>query len=72
MILSKLKAGENCILTSIPDSIRTELIRLGFSEGDRVKCIASIPGGPSVIQKNLQETAIGNEYCKHILITKTN
>ncbi len=72
MILSKLKAGENCILLSIPDAIRTDLIRLGFCEGDKVLCIAAIPGGPTVIQKNLQETAIGNEYSKHIKIQKIN
>ncbi len=68
MILSKLKAGKSCTLISIPDEIRTDLIRLGFCEGDKVLCIASIPGGPTVVQKGLQETAIGNEYCKHINI----
>ncbi len=68
MILNSLKSGQTCTLIKIPDAIRSDLIRLGFCEGDKVLCIAVIPGGPMVLQKGLQETAIGNEYCKHIII----
>ncbi len=71
MQLTALQTNQYCKLISIPDEIRTELIRLGFCEGDKVLCIANVPGGPVVLQKGLQETAIGNEYCKHIQIEKT-
>ncbi len=70
MILNKLKAGDHCVLLKIPDEIRVDLIRLGFCEGDKVLCVANLPLGPVVLQKGLQETAIGNEYCKHILVQK--
>mgnify|MGYP000066450695 CR=1 FL=1 len=68
--LNQARAGEKFILEFIPSSIKAELIRMGLCEGDKIECLAKIPGGPVVLIKDLQEIAIGNNYAKDIQITK--
>lgn len=64
--LSEIKEGKKLSLKKISNGIRAKLIRLGFCEGDQVKCTSKIPGGPVVLKKGLQEIAIGNEFAKDI------
>lgn len=64
--LHQIKSGQKIVLKTITSTIKPELIRLGICEGDTVKCIASIPDGPKVILKGLQEIAIGRDYSKEI------
>lgn len=71
MWLNQVKSGEKISLEQIPSEIKADLIRLGLCEGDSLKCISRIPGGPVVLLKDLQEIAIGNNYAKQILV-KTN
>jgi Fe2+ transport system protein FeoA len=68
--LNQAKTGESIRLDFIPDTLKANLIRMGFCTGDWVKCIAKIPEGPVVINKGLQEIAIGNNYAREIKISK--
>lgn len=72
MFLNKAKVGKNYKLLAIPSSIKADLIRLGFCEGDLVECIARIPAGPVVLQKALQETAIGNKHAQQIEVEEAS
>ncbi len=67
--LNDSKEGKCFTLKSISSELRASLIRLGLCEGDTVKCIANIPGGPVVVEKGLQEIAIGEKFAKDISIS---
>lgn len=64
--LNNCKKNSQVKLCGMPDSIRTNLIRMGLCAGDIVKCITKIPGGPVVVAKDLQEIAIGEEFAREI------
>jgi ferrous iron transport protein A len=66
--LNQVKIGKEFICVEIPESIKSELIRLGICEGDTLACIAKIPAGPVILKKDLSEIAIGNNYSKLIKI----
>jgi Fe2+ transport system protein FeoA len=66
MNLKSIKAGDKIQITSIPGELRADLMRLGISTGDEVTCISSIPGGPVILQQELQELALGEKYAKQI------
>ena len=68
--LNKAKQGSEIKLEKISDNVRTNLIRLGLCVGDFVKCVAKVPGGPVVLEKGLQEIAIGQNYAKDIYISE--
>lgn len=68
MRLDQAKAGKNINILVIPSNLKANLIRLGICEGEQVFCASKIPGGPVIIQKDLQEIAIGNSYAKQIKI----
>jgi ferrous iron transport protein A len=68
--LSKIKASGYFYIEKIPEQIKYELIRLGISEGDSLRCIAKIPFGPVVIEKDLQEIAIGGKYASLIEVSE--
>jgi Fe2+ transport system protein FeoA len=70
--LNKIKASESFCIQKIPDEIKYELIRLGISEGDYLFCVAKIPFGAVVIQKDLQEIAIGSRFASLIEVTQGN
>lgn len=71
-LMNKIKANESFQVGKIPELIRSELIRLGVSEGDKLKCVAKIPFGPVVIQKDLLEIAIGDKYARLIEVNLLN
>ena len=69
LTLDKVKKGKFLTILSLPvDDYKIQLIRLGLSEGESVKCIERLPGGTIVIQKNRQEIAIGYELARKIKI----
>ena len=70
--LNQVKIGEEFKCIEIPSGIKNELIRLGICEGNILSCISKIPDGPVVIRKDLSDIAIGNNYCKEIIIELLN
>lgn len=66
MNLKNIKAGQKIEITLIPQELTGELLRLGISTGDLVTCISNIPGGPVILQQELQELALGEKYSKTI------
>ena len=66
MNLKSLKSGDKLEITLIPDQLSADLLRLGISTGDMVTCISNIPGGPVILQQELQELALGEKYSKMI------
>lgn len=70
--LNKIKPSERFSILKIPEEIKYELIRLGISQGDTLVCVAKIPFGPVVIQKDLQEIAIGAKFASLIEVGQEN
>ena len=66
MNLKNIKAGQRIEITHIPSELLDELLRLGISCGDIVRCTSSIPGGPVILEQELQELALGEKYSKQI------
>jgi Fe2+ transport system protein FeoA len=66
MNLKKAKSGQKVQILSIPTDLVGELLRLGVSTGDVLTCVSSIPGGPVVLQQELQELALGQAFAKQI------
>ncbi len=67
--LDKAKKGKIVTIVNLPSgNIRSQLIRLGLTEGGTIKCLERLPGGTIVIQKNRQEIAVGYELAKKIKV----
>lgn len=67
--LDKIAQGYFLKIIKLPSGdIKSQLIRLGISEGDKLKCTHKLPGGTIVVQKNRQEIAIGYDLAKKIKI----
>ena len=67
--LDKTEKGNLLQIIKLPSGeIKSQLIRLGISEGDKIKCAQRLPGGTIVVQKNRQEIAIGFELAKKIKV----
>ncbi len=67
--LDKAKKGTAVTIIKLPSGIiRVQLIRLGITEGDTIKCIERLPGGTIVVQKNRQEIAVGYDLAKKIKV----
>ena len=66
MNLKSVKSGQKIEITAIPQSFSGELLRLGIAVGDTLVCISSIPGGPVILQQELQELALGEKFSKQI------
>jgi len=67
--LDKSKKGTHIIIVKLPDgNYKAQLIRMGISEGDTLKCLQRLPGGTVVVQKNRQEIAIGYELARKIKV----
>lgn len=67
--LDKAKKGTAVTIIKLPTgNIRVQLIRLGITEGDTIKCIERLPGGTIVVQKNRQEIAVGYDLAKKIKV----
>lgn len=71
MCLDQIKAGEEVIIRTIPDSMaKTQFIRFGIGEGSTVTCHSKIPFGPVVLRKNRQEIAVGRDLARTILVER--
>jgi Fe2+ transport system protein FeoA len=69
MSLVSVKAGCSVRILSVPDgTVRAQFIRLGISEGERVKCLERLPGGTIVLQKNRQQIALGHKLAKQVVV----
>lgn len=67
--LDKAKKGNPVTIVNLPaGNIKSQLIRLGITEGDTVKCIERLPGGTIVLQKNRQEIAVGFDLARKISV----
>jgi ferrous iron transport protein A len=67
--LDKAKKGKLITILQLPTgTIRSQLIRLGLTEGGTLKCIERLPGGTLVVQKNRQEIAVGFDLAKKIKV----
>ncbi len=49
-------------------TLRAQFIRVGISEGEKVKCLERLPGGTVVLQKNRQQIAVGHQLARQILV----
>ena len=69
MTLDTAKRNTTVTILKLPsDSMKIQLIRIGISEGDTVKCIERLPGGTIVLKKNRQEVAIGSSLAGRIKV----
>lgn len=67
MTLVDMKHGSKFIIDKIEDkATRLQALRFGISEGAEIECAGSMPGGPVILKKNLQEIAIGRRTAKKI------
>jgi ferrous iron transport protein A len=65
--LDKSRKGNAAKVIKLPGGqVKSQLIRLGISEGDTLKCVERLPGGTIVIRKNRQEIALGYDLAKKI------
>ncbi|HEV8539393.1 MAG TPA: ferrous iron transport protein A [Bacteroidota bacterium] len=61
--------GQWLRIFSLPNGLlRSQFIRFGINEGERVRCIERLPGGTIVLQKNRQQVAIGHLLAKEIFV----
>jgi ferrous iron transport protein A len=68
--LDKSRKGNLITVVKLPGGeIKAQLIRLGISEGDTLKCVERLPGGTVVVSKNRQEIALGYDLAKKIQVT---
>ncbi|MBI4547904.1 MAG: ferrous iron transport protein A [Ignavibacteriae bacterium] len=69
MSLRTAPVGKWLRIHSLPHGfIHAQFIRLGISEGERVKSLERLPGGTIVLQKNRQHIAIGHTLAKQIFV----
>lgn len=69
MVLADVNRGDKFKIVDIPDDIvRVQALRFGITGGARLTCGEKIPGGPVVVQRNLQEIAIGRNLAGKIEI----
>ncbi|MCL6520527.1 MAG: ferrous iron transport protein A [Armatimonadetes bacterium] len=66
MTLDQATTGSEVQIISVPNAVRSQLIRLGIAEGSRVVCIEKIPFGPVVLKSRRQEIAIGRDLARQI------
>ncbi len=67
--LSKIKAGTYVTILTIPeDNYKSQFIRFGIIEGEKIYCMTRLPGGTLIIQKNRQEIAIGPALAAKIMV----
>ena len=71
MTLADMENGHKFIIDKIHDKeTRLKALRFGISEGSEIECAGSMPGGPVILKKNLQEIAIGRRTAKKINVKK--
>ena len=63
------ETGQWVRIVSMPHgTLRAQFIRVGISEGERVRCLERLPGGTIVLQKNRQQIAVGHQLAKQIFV----
>ena len=69
MTLDQAKKGSLVRIISIghPES-KSQLVRMGISEGSQVLCQEKLPFGPVVLRCNRQEIAIGRQLACKIIV----
>ena len=71
--LHKIHKGSRVWIVKVPDGkAKSQLIRLGFSKGEFIRCLERLPGGTVVIEKNRREIAIGMSLAKSIFVAYAN
>ncbi|MBM4175798.1 MAG: ferrous iron transport protein A [Ignavibacteria bacterium] len=71
--LDKAAPGQNLVISFLPNGvIKSQLIRFGICEGERVRCMDRIFGGTVILQKNRLEIALGYDLAKSITVTNEN
>ncbi|CUU02764.1 Fe2+ transport system protein FeoA [Candidatus Thermokryptus mobilis] len=71
MRLTDAKPGYELEIVELPQgNIKTQFVRLGITEGTRIKCAHKLPGGTVVISKRTLEIAIGSDIAKKIFVKK--
>ncbi|MBZ0178774.1 MAG: ferrous iron transport protein A [Melioribacteraceae bacterium] len=69
LTLDKALKGHSLTIAKLPNGdIKSQLIRLGITEGLTVSCIEKLPGGTIVLRRNRQEIALGSALAKSIEI----
>lgn len=67
--LHKSHTGQWIRIISLPHGVTgAQFVRLGISEGEKVKCLERLPGGTVIIQKNRQQIAIGHQLARQIFV----
>lgn len=71
--LDKATPGQNLVINFLPSGvIKSQLIRFGLMEGERVRCLDRLFGGTVILQKNRLEIALGFDLAKSITVTNEN
>ncbi len=69
MTLDQARRGSEVRIISIGDpQHRSQLVRLGISEGSRVICQEKLPMGPVILRCNRQEIAVGRQLARDISV----
>ncbi|MHB0913293.1 MAG: FeoA family protein [Armatimonadota bacterium] len=69
MTLDQAKKGREVCIVAIPDDMsRSQLLRLGITEGSSVICHEKLPMGPIILRRKRQEIAIGRELARSIVV----
>jgi Fe2+ transport system protein FeoA len=70
--LSRIAKGTTVTIAVLPDGIvKSQFIRLGICEGQKIRCRERLPGGTLIVERNRQEIAIGGALAKKILVVMT-
>jgi len=68
-LLSAVRTGQQIRIAAIPHGLfKSQFIRLGIHEGERVECLERLPGGTIVLKKNRRHIAVGHELAKQIQV----
>lgn len=69
MTLVQAKKGSKVKIIAIPDGInKSQLMRMGISEGAQVICQEVLPSGPVILRCKRQEIAIGRKLAEGIVV----
>ena len=60
------------IISIAQEKLSEDAMRFGIEDGEAVKIINKLPGGPIVIQKNQQQIAIGRELARAVEVKIRN
>jgi Fe2+ transport system protein FeoA len=69
--LNSFAPKDKVVIKFMPDgTFKSQLLRFGLFEGQKVECLSKLPGGTMVIGLNRQEIALGAKLTKKILAEK--